>query len=345
MPSEKFRITTNGQSLRNPNNGFFGMTLSANMTLDESDVSAHNDRRSAHNALERQRREHLNVKFQQLAHALPALTTVRRPSKTMIVAKSLEFVSSSLKRETTYMSEIQKLRLENEKLRKQAEASTTQLKKQIAEDEQEQSKPTTTSSLKRKASTDSQQLSPPPTPEQQQQQQQRKKRMVKQTKAQLVKREPQVFNIPSTSTTTTIAAVTTAAVPPLTPTPTATTASSLSPWTPLLEEQNNNFNTYPTSSPPNYFDVTTPYTSTSPNNDLLFLTSTPAIDMYNTNMSSSGGQYNNMMNPMLLSPYFASTNENTDSKFLLLYSFYKNHVFIFFSFCLVYYNNPQDNFY
>lgn len=56
-----------------------------------SDVSAHNDRRSAHNALERQRREHLNVKFQQLAHALPALSTVRRPSKTMIVAKSLEF--------------------------------------------------------------------------------------------------------------------------------------------------------------------------------------------------------------------------------------------------------------
>lgn len=24
MPSEKFRITTNGQSLRNPNNTFFG---------------------------------------------------------------------------------------------------------------------------------------------------------------------------------------------------------------------------------------------------------------------------------------------------------------------------------
>lgn len=26
MPSEKFRITTNGQSLRNPNNAFFGNT-------------------------------------------------------------------------------------------------------------------------------------------------------------------------------------------------------------------------------------------------------------------------------------------------------------------------------
>jgi hypothetical protein len=67
------------------------ITLSANMTLDTSDVSANNDRRSAHNALERQRREHLNNKFQQLALALPSLQSVRRPSKTMIVAKSLEF--------------------------------------------------------------------------------------------------------------------------------------------------------------------------------------------------------------------------------------------------------------
>jgi hypothetical protein len=56
-----------------------------------SDVSANNDRRTAHNALERQRREHLNSKFQQLAHALPSLKNIRRPSKTTIVAKSLEF--------------------------------------------------------------------------------------------------------------------------------------------------------------------------------------------------------------------------------------------------------------
>ncbi|KAI8984240.1 hypothetical protein BDF20DRAFT_858784, partial [Mycotypha africana] len=71
-----------------------GMTLSANLTLNENDLSAHNDRRSAHNALERQRREHLNMKFQQLAHALPSLQSVRRPSKTMIVSKSLEFGES-----------------------------------------------------------------------------------------------------------------------------------------------------------------------------------------------------------------------------------------------------------
>ncbi|KAI8875587.1 hypothetical protein K501DRAFT_233464 [Backusella circina FSU 941] len=169
MPSEKFRITTNGQSLRNPNNGFFDITLSANMTLDTSDVSANNDRRSAHNALERQRREHLNNKFQQLALALPSLQSVRRPSKTMIVAKSLEFVSSSLQRESKFISEIQKLRKENEKLRKQAGLSSSNLKnkkdaKKSEKDEKDEKKEEKETSLKRKASSESQ-LSPPPTPE------------------------------------------------------------------------------------------------------------------------------------------------------------------------------------
>ncbi|KAG1138637.1 hypothetical protein G6F37_009961 [Rhizopus arrhizus] len=158
MPSEKFRITTNGQSLRNPNNTFFDMTLSANLTLDESsDISAHNDRRSAHNALERQRREHLNLKFQQLAHALPSLQSVRRPSKATIVTKSLEFVSSSLKRETEFMSEIESLRLENERLRKQAEQASASIKKRQQTEEKAQDNKT--------SSTNSEaQLSPPPTP-------------------------------------------------------------------------------------------------------------------------------------------------------------------------------------
>jgi hypothetical protein len=53
------------------------------------------DKRVAHNALERQRRENLNTKFQELAHTLPGLQTVRRPSKSMIVTKSLEFGKSS----------------------------------------------------------------------------------------------------------------------------------------------------------------------------------------------------------------------------------------------------------
>ncbi|KAJ8660242.1 hypothetical protein O0I10_004102 [Lichtheimia ornata] len=78
------------------------------------------DRRSAHNALERQRREHLNTKFQELAHALPSLQNIRRPSKTMIVSKSLDFVAASIHRETSYMAEILQLRRQNERLRKQA---------------------------------------------------------------------------------------------------------------------------------------------------------------------------------------------------------------------------------
>lgn len=107
------------------------------------------DRRSAHNALERQRRENLNIKFQELAHALPSLQSVRRPSKTMIVTKSLEYgtisigytlarscvltertftVASSIQRETKYMNQILELRKENERLRNQATVSGKILK-------------------------------------------------------------------------------------------------------------------------------------------------------------------------------------------------------------------------
>lgn len=56
-----------------------------------SDDMAYIEKRTAHNALERQRREGLNTKFQELAHVLPELQQIRRPSKSMIVAKSLEY--------------------------------------------------------------------------------------------------------------------------------------------------------------------------------------------------------------------------------------------------------------
>lgn len=358
MPSEKFRITTNGQSLRNPNNAFFGMTLSANMTLDESDMSAHNDRRSAHNALERQRREHLNVKFQQLAHALPALQTVRRPSKTMIVAKSLEFVSSSLKRESNFLTEIQKLRLENEKLRKQAQNSSQHLKKQVAKDEAEAKEAeddeqtvvevVKNKSNKRKADSQ-QQLSPPPTPEALRttsststntttataaataQEPPKKKRMVKQTKSlqsqvHIIKRERTVSSsndVPTSTPFINSSSATTA----------TTTTTTTSPWSPLLDESIT-LNTYPTSSPPNYYNMQqttnvnyTNATATAPSpihNDLLFLTPTP-IDMY-TNMQHTQQQpFHTMINPMLLSPYFVPSNDNNAAD--------------------VPYNHQRDNFY
>ncbi|KAG0745488.1 hypothetical protein G6F62_003458 [Rhizopus arrhizus] len=162
MSSEKFRITTNGQSLRNPNNAFFDMTLSANLTIDESnDISANNDRRSAHNALERQRREHLNLKYQQLAEALPTLKSTRRPSKATIVTSSLEFVTSTLKRESKYMAEIKKLRLENEKLKEQAKQFNEVLEKSLNHSSKEKLPPKENVQNKRKNEI---QLSPPLTP-------------------------------------------------------------------------------------------------------------------------------------------------------------------------------------
>ncbi|CAO3684923.1 unnamed protein product [Umbelopsis ramanniana] len=74
------------------------------------------DKRTAHNALERQRRENLNTKFQELAHTLPGLQTVRRPSKSMIVTKSLEFVSQAKYREMRFQYQISQLYKQQQKL-------------------------------------------------------------------------------------------------------------------------------------------------------------------------------------------------------------------------------------
>ncbi|KAI8139742.1 hypothetical protein BJV82DRAFT_242838 [Fennellomyces sp. T-0311] len=135
MPSHRFKNVSSGRTARSASHNFLStfsagpsypygnVYSSSDMThVEESSVNdlAHIDKRSAHNALERQRRENLNSKFQQLAHALPSLQTVRRPSKTVIVAKSLEFVSSSVTRETKFQSQIEHLRRENERLRDQA---------------------------------------------------------------------------------------------------------------------------------------------------------------------------------------------------------------------------------
>lgn len=69
----------------------------------------------------------------------------------------LLIVSSSLKRETEFMSEIESLRLENERLRKQAEQASASIKKRQQTEEKVQENKT--------SSTNSEaQLSPPPTP-------------------------------------------------------------------------------------------------------------------------------------------------------------------------------------
>jgi len=47
------------------------------------------ERRATHNAVERARRESLNGRFVDLAAALPNMATIKRPSKSTIVAKCM----------------------------------------------------------------------------------------------------------------------------------------------------------------------------------------------------------------------------------------------------------------
>lgn len=77
------------------------------------------ERRATHNAIERARRESLNGRFLQLAASLPAISDVRRPSKSLIVNKSLDFVADAMNREAVYRLKIDNMRHENLQLRQQ----------------------------------------------------------------------------------------------------------------------------------------------------------------------------------------------------------------------------------
>jgi len=85
------------------------------------------ERRANHNAVERARRECLNTKFQELAHALPALAQVRRPSKSVIVQKSLDFIYGARQREDVQEKELRSVRGENESLREEINRLREQL--------------------------------------------------------------------------------------------------------------------------------------------------------------------------------------------------------------------------
>ncbi|KAI8349213.1 hypothetical protein EDC96DRAFT_577977 [Choanephora cucurbitarum] len=74
------------------------------------------ERRAEHNAIERARRETLNAKFQALAQALPNLMSYRRPSKSQIVEKALDWVKQGISREERYRSQIIHLQRENKQL-------------------------------------------------------------------------------------------------------------------------------------------------------------------------------------------------------------------------------------
>ncbi|KAL9558907.1 hypothetical protein MBANPS3_000684 [Mucor bainieri] len=67
------------------------------------------ERRAEHNAIERARRESLNVKFQQLAFSLPNLQNDTRPSKSTIIDRTLDFVKNAIQKEERYLRRINEL--------------------------------------------------------------------------------------------------------------------------------------------------------------------------------------------------------------------------------------------
>ncbi|KAK4047776.1 hypothetical protein OIO90_006075 [Microbotryomycetes sp. JL221] len=77
------------------------------------------DKRATHNAIERARRENLNGRFMTLAEALPTMHKVKRPSKSVIVNKALEFVYEAQVKEQTLVKENNELRREVNSLRQQ----------------------------------------------------------------------------------------------------------------------------------------------------------------------------------------------------------------------------------
>lgn len=85
------------------------------------------ERRANHNAVERARRECLNTKFQELAHALPSLAQVRRPSKSIIVQKSLEFIYNAQQKDKLHEKQIRGIRGENDTLREEINKLREQL--------------------------------------------------------------------------------------------------------------------------------------------------------------------------------------------------------------------------
>ncbi|KAJ2742750.1 hypothetical protein GGI20_004253 [Coemansia sp. BCRC 34301] len=108
----------------------------------------HAQRRAAHNAIERARRESLNGQFQDLASAVPALLHIKRPSKATIVEKSLEYVRSFREHLASRDLYIRKLQVRNLALHDQVNHLRRQLGMEpISESAEPTLPPTTTIAL------------------------------------------------------------------------------------------------------------------------------------------------------------------------------------------------------
>ncbi|KAI8804227.1 hypothetical protein BJ742DRAFT_456857 [Cladochytrium replicatum] len=67
------------------------------------------EKRATHNAIERARRESLNDRFHKLAMSIPSLRQIRKPSKSLIVQKSLEHIVELHRRSETMETALTRL--------------------------------------------------------------------------------------------------------------------------------------------------------------------------------------------------------------------------------------------
>ena len=85
----------------------------------QSRSSTHAEKRANHNAIERARRESLNIRFLELAQSIPSLVHVRKPSKSIIVSRSIEFITETKQRLDVKTRSLTLLRQQNDEFKQE----------------------------------------------------------------------------------------------------------------------------------------------------------------------------------------------------------------------------------
>ncbi|ORX87432.1 hypothetical protein K493DRAFT_359886 [Basidiobolus meristosporus CBS 931.73] len=122
----QFPAVAPSTSKRHAGGASFTFQISSNGSSAKKFINSA-QKRANHNAVERARRESLNNKFQELAWAIPSLHRVRKPSKSIIVQKSLDFVQKAKSNARIYVREFDNLRSENKNLREELNALRAQV--------------------------------------------------------------------------------------------------------------------------------------------------------------------------------------------------------------------------
>jgi hypothetical protein len=121
--NEEYNQTHAVQIPMNGENEFGGQqyqgSLQKSMVGGRSLSSSHAEKRANHNAIERARRESLNLRFLELAGSIPALVHVRKPSKSVIVSRSIEYIQETKQRLEVKNRSLQLIRQQNDELKEE----------------------------------------------------------------------------------------------------------------------------------------------------------------------------------------------------------------------------------